>query len=726
MKRSEALHKHLAHSCQRRAPRLSPLTLALLGLIALPAQAEVSIQPLPPRTEMSTTLPSRTEVLPPTASTPQTSTVPVKIEETASPAVPVAPKGTPTPAVPPPPTGQASPRPKIEAATPPEHSAQAKNRQITTTKAPKATTPPAPTAATSAPADDPTKRYNDTIAQPAIVAFDAKRYEDAAHILKQGWPQILEYQDFGMMSLLGYAAMHNNDAETSLMAFGKAAELTEDDQFYLPLADALLHFGRLDEAKAVLDKMSPSPERDERRLTLTLKQAQKAFDTGLYPQAEMILLEQRAQLPAGGLELLGWIQYRLGKLEAAAEQFEQSYRKSPSQGAAQGLVFSLHRLKRHAHLLAIAQAQPGPLDALLPPAVREAIARGASQFSVDSQAQLSLASGSAPSNDASPGVRLSIAPSIRHKKGTPGEGKLEQANIPIQLTWQGAQDEVQLTLTAQKNDDEREAIRGNGLYALWKHHSEEGLEYRLGLGRGPEGGLLDPAILGEAGLGYYQDDWGLGGRLFRRGNEESLLALQGKPHPTIPGAAWGRVIETGLSLDGYKRFGPWQSLASVTASRLTGEGVADNHKLEVYARALHPLQAIPGLALGPELYASHFDKNLSAFEPGHGGYFSPDRFIKLGALASYETRIERLDLKFLAGVGYGWSRQEAAPGNPLTGTEPGKYPASSNEGIAYHGLLTGSWALDPHWRLGFNLGGQKSPDYTDWRAGFSAERSWTP
>ncbi|MDM7322980.1 MAG: cellulose synthase subunit BcsC-related outer membrane protein, partial [Gammaproteobacteria bacterium] len=568
---------------------------------------------------------------------------------------------------------------------------------------------------TATPRDDPIVRYI-AMFLPAIVAFDEQRYDEAHRILKEALPEIIAMSDVGVLTLLGYASMRVGDETTALTAFKQAAETTEDDQFYQAWVDGLLYFKRLDEAEVVLKKMSPSAERDQRLAGLSVMRANKAFEQGQYSEAERLLLEHKSHLDAGGLELLGWIQYRSGKIEAAAESFEAAYRKTPTKGAAQGLVFSLQRMKRYEPLLPLLEQVHGPLEELVPQATREALAQGQRRFNVDSEAHLT------PSTTSNGGTAVRIEPTYRNKRGIAGEGRLHQAGVSASVQVQGENDTFKLQLEGQRADNGQEDATGQRFYALWRHGFQNGFESRLGLGRSLSGGAVGAATLGEAGLGYYTADWGLGTRLFRRGNEESLLALSGLRAP-LNGLTWGRVLESGLSVDGYRRFGEWNALFSLTRSRLTGEGVADNDKTELYARALHPVPSLPGLALGPELYTSRFAKNLSAFEPGHGGYFSPERFVKLGALASYETRLDRLELKLLAGLGWGWSRQADAPGNPLTGAEPDKYPATQSNGLAYHARLDGLWPIAARWSIGFTLGGQKSPDYTDWRTGVYAQHT---
>lgn len=546
----------------------------------------------------------------------------------------------------------------------------------------------------------------------------------ALQILKPLWPEIVKYGDYGTMVALAYIAMQEGDEATALKAAQTAADDTEDDQFYQVFVEVLLHFKHASRAEEVLQKMSPSEKRDQMLAQIAVAKAQNAYNDGLYPDAENLLLKTKPSLNADGLELLGWTEYRLGKLQESNQAFADSYAKKPSLGAAQGLVFSANRLHQYPALLAISQQNPGPLDDLLPEEVREKIQSGWTKFSVNSDAKLAVLKGGSSASGVDTGWTARIEPTYRDKKGTPGEGRLTQTGVGGTLTWRGQQDEIQLNAEQQRVDDKQTAFNGQNFYALWKHYGENNWNYRLGIGRSQSGGPIAATLLGEAGLGYYAADFGLGLRLFRKSNEESSLAYIGKINPQLPHQAWGRVIENGVSVDTYKNWQDWNGLISLTAARLNGDGVAANTKFDVYARGLHPIANVSRLQLGPELYASHFNRNLSAFEPGHGGYFSPNRFMKLGGVAAYRANINQWNIDLLAGFGYGWSDQAAADGNPITGAEPNKYPASRSQGIAYQGQMEMTYPLAHEWLMGFSFGGQRSPDYTDWHTGLFVQRHW--
>jgi len=579
--------------------------------------------------------------------------------------------------------------------------------------------PPAP----STPASDERALYDERI-KAIYTAADEGRKDEALRLMKGSWEMIVRMEDFGTMIKLAYIAMELKDEATAVMAARKAVELADEEEFYATLLDVLFFFNRMDDVDAVLKQMpAKSPVRQKAAVRLAVYKAQQAFDRGNYAEAESLLLENHAQLDAGSLELLGWIQYRLGKLDEAAQQFWAAYVRAPKLSAAQGLVFSLHRLKRYEELIQKAQSKGGPLADLLPAEVQAAVQEGRTRFTIGPDATLALATHAGGGG----AQGLSIKPefNVRQKAGTAGEGRLTQTTSAITLRWQGEQDDLSLRLERQRLDDHVDERTGQGFYALWQHQGEDGLGYRLGLGQAATGSVSDgaatsPAWLGEAGISYNTEGWGLGISLFRRPITESLLALSGK-RSTDGLLRWGRVVQTGVALDGHRQLGDWDALFSFTAASLRGENVADNRKYELYTRALRPITAVPGLAVGPELYMSHFQRNLSAFSFGHGGYFSPHLYTQLGGLALYETRVQQLELKVLAGAGYSWKRQEAAPYNPLTGEGPGYYAASNDQSLVYKAQLDGTWPIFHNWRLGFSLGAQKSTGYSDRHIGFFVE-----
>jgi tetratricopeptide (TPR) repeat protein len=702
---------------------MKPLASASLSLFVLSVPAAPLVQPLPSKVESIRTLPDRA----------WTSPLPAQTQESMAPHQPKRDAST-SPAKRRPAAAVTRPR-RLDAPWVWSHGMKLAMRleSIEQVGRAEATTPccpapaqPFPPAAAAVQAEQRPGEDSDRSRRYALAlrayseAIGAGRKEEALSLLKNAWEDMVGLRDVGSMAALAYLAAELEDADTAVMAAREAVTIDQDDRSRAVLVDVLLRLRRLEEAAATLQTMSPqTPAARKAAVTLAILEASAALERGEAAEAERLLLARLDDLDEGGLELLGWAQYRMGRFEAAASRFEAAYRRRPSRSAAQGLAFSLHRIERHRELLTLAEAGPGPLDDLLPPAVRDAIAAGERRFAIGPEGRLTLAPTAV--DTARPRFSLRIAPHHRDKSGAPGEGRLKQTGVALTGQWRGMHDELSLTLERQRLDDGLREASGDGFQVLWQHRDGRGLGHRLGLGRSAtgrlEGNPAPPAAwLGELGMDYHTDGWGMGVLAFRRPVAESLLSSNGR-WSAVHQAAWGRVLETGLTLSGNRRLGAWDASAALTLASLDGSNVAANEKYELYGRALRPLASLPGLSLGPELILSRYQRNLSAYEFGHGGYFSPQRYLQLGALALYQGRSGQVDLDAELGIGHNWHRQAAAPGNPLTGAQPGKYPASTEGGLVYRARIQASWPLAPGWRVGGSLSAQQGANYSDRRIG---------
>ena len=532
---------------------------------------------------------------------------------------------------------------------------------------------------------DPVVILTEDVLWPATLALlKEKNPKKAYDLLAPIENRLVEIGDFGMLVMLGQAATLLDERVTAIRTLKKAAEETDDETYYLTLAQSLIRFGRDEEAEAIQIKYLET-------------------------------------LDADGLTILGWTQSRLGKPDQAAERFAAAYVMKPSAEAAQALVFSALQSKKLSLILTAMSKHPdGPLDSLVAPDIRTRIAAGEQRFGVDGNARLVVQLG----NDAEhQGLSLKFEPHIRSKSGNAGEGRLRQRGVVATLSWQGQTQQAVLEVERQNAADAVERGTGQRWYAKWGMKMDSNINVQLGVGQTLSGGAVSHATIGEAGLGYSFADGGVGVRLFRRGNEESLLALSGSLDATT-GIRWGRVLEHGVALNAYHKDDSWDKMGSLVISRLEGQTVADNRKVELYGRALRPLEAVPGLSLGPEVYISHFRNNLGAFEPGHGGYFSPWRGLTLGGMGRYETNLDTLALTFTGGLGWGYNKEVMAAGNPITGARSGQYPSVTGRGLAYHGRVEGLLPLSSSWVLGFGLGLQRSSTFSDARANVFVQRRW--
>lgn len=530
----------------------------------------------------------------------------------------------------------------------------------------------------------------DVLLPAAIALFNEKNAKKAYELLAPVESKLVEIGDYSMLAALGLAAIELGDQATALRTLKKGAEETEVESYYFAWATALIRFGRDEDAEAVMIKW----------LDIS------GVDVG-----------------ADSLTLLGWTESRLGKHDQATDHFAAAYAKEPTAATAQALVYGAVKAKKPQLILAALSKNPdGPLGSLVAPDVRTQIAAGEQQFYIDANARLVAIAGLASGSERA-GLSLKLEPRIRNTSGVAGENKLRQGSLVATLGWQGQAQQASLEVERQHATDAVDRVEAQRWYAKWGMKMTPNIGVQLGLGRTLSGGAFRPANVGEAGLGYYVPEGGVSLRTFRRGSEESLLALAGTFDSTS-GIHWGRLLERGFDLNAYHKGDGWDKQASLVVSRLKGETVADNRKFELYARALRSADTVPGFSVGPEVYFSRFSRNLSAFEPGHGGYFSPSRSITLGAFGRYETSLGSLALTLTGSLGWAYSRSDAAPGEPITGARPGQYAAATGKGLAYQGRIDGLQPLSPEWSLGFGLGKQRSSSFSDWRANVFVQRNW--
>ncbi len=203
---------------------------------------------------------------------------------------------------------------------------------------------------------------------------------------------------------------------------------------------------------------------------------------------------------------------------------------------------------------------------------------------------------------------------------------------------------------------------------------------------------------------------------------DSVLSLAGQTDPAS-GLAWGRVLRTGLAAGGHRRLdgGPWTLAGEVRAAQLEGRAVADNRQLAAQVELMHGFAAdgLRYLQAGPVLAWEGYRHDLSAFTWGHGGYFSPRAYTRLGAAVQFETA-SRPDWLLAGRLSAEWQRVErhAAPCHPLPppagpSTCTGDFPAETKQGLAGQVELRGVARLSAHWQLAAAYGRRHGPAYRD-------------
>jgi tetratricopeptide (TPR) repeat protein len=212
----------------------------------------------------------------------------------------------------------------------------------------------------------------------------------------------------------------------------------------------------------------------------------------------------------------------------------------------------------------------------------------------------------------------------------------------------------------------------------------------------------------------------------RESVKNSLLSYAGVRDPGT-GLRWGGVVSnTGTvkfdsapaSGDVYKRFGEY---ASASYSFLQGLNVRNNQGLTGNAGIYW--QMVPGLTLGVNATAMHYQRNENFYSFGQGGYFSPQQYYLATLPLSWYSRHPRFEyqVKFSGGLQY--LKQDAAPFYPVLPPSAtlvqGTYASSKSTAPNYDADVRLGYRLTPYLYLGAFATANNSDNYYSQSAGFS-------
>ncbi|MGL5799659.1 MAG: cellulose synthase subunit BcsC-related outer membrane protein, partial [Plesiomonas sp.] len=248
------------------------------------------------------------------------------------------------------------------------------------------------------------------------------------------------------------------------------------------------------------------------------------------------------------------------------------------------------------------------------------------------------------------------------------------------------------------------------------------------------------ADIGTTPLGFEVTDWvggistkgdigqlGWSAVLSRRPLNNSLLAYAGTVDPHT-GEVWGGVRATGGKLGlNWDQGGPYGVWSNLQYHLLTGRNVEDNTRLRLMSGVYRRVVDEPHrrLRVGTNAMYWKFDKDLSSYTFGQGGYYSPQRYVSVSLPVSYSQRWEDWSLHMEASVSYSWSKSKGGAYYPTrpdlqqqaqniadeTSISP-LHPSGGTPGVGYQARLIAERRLTPHWFMGAAFDLQKSKTYT--------------
>ena len=211
-------------------------------------------------------------------------------------------------------------------------------------------------------------------------------------------------------------------------------------------------------------------------------------------------------------------------------------------------------------------------------------------------------------------------------------------------------------------------------------------------------------------------DFGWKSTFSRRSETSSSLSFGGMEVPNLGidatdidhvGEHWGNVMSTGVKLGAsYDIGGPVGYWSSLQYHFLDGENVEDNSRLGLLGGTYWKLisEINRNLSVGLNGMYLHYDKNLSEYAYGYGGYYSPQQYFSLSLPVNWYQRLGNDFSYVLRGsVSNSWSKED-----PLYGATGEK---DSGGGFGYSLEAALEKRVSRHWYIGLSVDIQRSDFY---------------
>lgn len=505
------------------------------------------------------------------------------------------------------------------------------------------------------------------------------------------------------------------------------------------------HLAGVDAGLAELREVS-SPALRRLRGEWQLERGWLALERGDDAAIADALVRARADLGCSdeAERLEAWLDYRQGRYARALERFLRDYRRTPSLGAAEGIVASQSRIDP----LALDDLPHGDTEPL-----KSAIARATAE-DLFGRKRFLAAKYRDPGDPKLSGLDASTLEGgslLRHRSGAAGQGRMTLWQRPVVefATVISGMDRVSLRAAGLSLDSgslspcvafgtklgdgdctpflRLPETRYDDLALVEFAWSRDGwTQPYFTLGSTPLNGPITPVPTFRLGVRQHlaHSVWQV--EAFNQPVRESLLSYIGQrdPHSFRD---FGRVVKTGVQIQRRwelaHRFGLH---AQGDAAFLSGQRVADNHMLGASLSLGYDLglPAFDYFTLGPGVLYQHYDKNLNHYTLGHGGYFSPGHYLQAGLGLNFLTAESRTAVAS-GRLTLGFQHVDASPSPRWPGHESAKPFADQRaDDIVFDFELRGAWRIAPQWLLGAGLAARQARGYEDYSLGLSLRFSW--
>ncbi|HUL12229.1 MAG TPA: cellulose synthase subunit BcsC-related outer membrane protein [Methylococcaceae bacterium] len=556
-------------------------------------------------------------------------------------------------------------------------------------------------------------------------------------------------KDAGMAGLLGWDHFDRGRYDEAIRWFHLALDWEpqhEDWRYGLALSQMK---AQRPEAAAQTIGSVPSSQRLRRLLgDLRMDRAWDAFRRDDLDAADENLAQARPYLSdkRDADTLDAWLHYRRGEYAEAAARFEQLYREKPSPELAEGLVLSY------------AKSAPQRLDNLPGRDLEQMKSAIAAQQAGELYGRKLFLTTHAATPKFYPDLEnidsgsVAVGTMVRNKSGEAGMGRLTIWERPFaegvyvhDRVNRFAFKAAALDLNSGRPGDcdgfgsKPESCSDFGLTQLraplagvhdaalldFSYYREGWASPYFSVGTTPLNGPVSPVPTFRLGL-VQQESWGRWqADAFNQPVRLSMLSYVGQKDP-YSSTTWGRVVQTGGTFNAYHQIDErWGLNAELTGAYLSGQHVADNWMVGASVAIGYDLK-LPDFdyfSLGPSVLYQHYDRTLSHFTLGQGGYFSPDQFVNTGLGVNFLTEEGRpFIVRGRMTVGYQYFNESASPWFPLgapTSLSNGNYSSNRVDGIAYDLEVKGAWLVTPNWMIAAGGAVRQTSGYQDYFGGLS-------
>ncbi|MFZ0593075.1 MAG: cellulose synthase subunit BcsC-related outer membrane protein, partial [Bryobacteraceae bacterium] len=209
---------------------------------------------------------------------------------------------------------------------------------------------------------------------------------------------------------------------------------------------------------------------------------------------------------------------------------------------------------------------------------------------------------------------------------------------------------------------------------------------------------------------------------------DTKLSFAGERDPAS-NLVWGGVMANSVSLLGHWGTDKSGFYASAGYQNITGKTVESNDQINVtmgtYFKLLSTSQG--SLTAGLNLTGMHYDRNLSYFTLGQGGYFSPQQYFLANIPVRWVGNWNRkLQYSVSGSLGAQHFSEDATPYFPLLSTNTLYYAALANTGANYNFDFRLVYQLAPQWLAGAYMNVGNARDYRNAATGLYIEYLFQP